>query len=153
MPSAYILHPLFHVHSLTLTSEPLCRGLWSSLFSVPQQPAIFELNTSTAPSMSSLKRGLKCSARSSALRPRSIWNLDGLKITYSTKPLKLHGQYAVFQMNKTSSCTCCEYPNLIPEKGWIIICFFVNVHNFPCKSTFFMNCFCFTSRLNQTGFF
>lgn len=61
--------------SLTLTSEPLCRGLCSSRCSSPQQPEALELHTSTAPSESSWKRGLKCSAMSSASQPRSIWNL------------------------------------------------------------------------------
>lgn len=56
---------------------PLCRGLCISRFSSPQQPAVFELQTRTAPSVSSWKRGLKCSARSSASQPRSIWNLSG----------------------------------------------------------------------------
>ncbi len=61
---------------LTLTSVPLCRGLCISRFSSPQQPADFELQTRTAPSAASWKRGLKCSARSSASQPRSIWNLS-----------------------------------------------------------------------------
>lgn len=60
---------LSNLHFHTLNIEPRWSGLWISLFSSPQQPAIFELHTSTVPSVSSLKRGLKCSAR-------SIWNLD-----------------------------------------------------------------------------
>lgn len=70
---------VFETH-ITFTSLPLSRGFCISRFSSPQQPAVFELHTRTAPSQSSWKRGLKCSARSSELHPRSIWNLCGSQI-------------------------------------------------------------------------
>lgn len=62
--------------SLTFTSVPFWRGFSISRFSSPQLPPVFELHTTIAPSASSWKRGLKCSARSSEPWPRSIWNLS-----------------------------------------------------------------------------
>lgn len=65
-----------HFRFLTLASVPLSRGFCISRFSSPQHPAAFELQTITAPSASSLNRGLKCRAIWSSSPPRSIWNLS-----------------------------------------------------------------------------